>query len=274
VAFHEEGNRGFCIGLGFFTFLFYGVTIAGVVCLYIFFGGNPSCHLNRFFITFNLLLCIIVSVVSILPKVQEHLSYSGLLQSSLVSLYVMYLTWAAMINTPYPECNANLVISNVSVTTSNTNTQMPVRQTATLQFDWHIIVGLIIFYIVAMYSSIRSNAHTQAGQLTISGTENTQLADQSSAPGESDDVEGQQVWDNEKDGVAYDYSLFHAICLLGALYIQMTLTNWYSPSSGDMTVLDPNSPSIWVKIVSSWLCLGLYLWTMIAPLIFPDRVFE
>lgn len=36
-----------------------------------------------------------------------------------------------------------------------------------------------------------------------------------------------QVWDNEEDGVAYNWSFFHAMFALATLYIMMTLTNWY-----------------------------------------------
>jgi len=59
-----------------------------------------SCDLNKFFISFNLILCIIVGAVSISPIVQEHQPRSGLLQSSVVMLYVMYLTWSSISNSP------------------------------------------------------------------------------------------------------------------------------------------------------------------------------
>ena len=56
--------------------------------------------MNKFFISFNFILCIVLSVVAILPKVQEYQPRSGLLQSSVVSLYTIYLTWSAMSNQP------------------------------------------------------------------------------------------------------------------------------------------------------------------------------
>lgn len=39
--------------------------------------------------------------------------------------------------------------------------------------------------------------------------------------------EDEKVWDNESDGVAYSWSLFHIVYIAASLYIMMTLTNWY-----------------------------------------------
>lgn len=61
-------------------------------------GG--ACHLPKFFISFNVILCGIVSALSILPRIQERMPRSGLLQSSFITLYAVYITWSALINNP------------------------------------------------------------------------------------------------------------------------------------------------------------------------------
>ena len=57
--------------------------------------------------------------------------------------------------------------------------------------------------------------------------------------------------------------MFHALFGLATLFIMMTLTNWYSP--GKMTVsietISANMSAVWVKIISAWLCFGIYMWT-------------
>ena len=51
-----------------------------------------------------MILCVILSVTSVLPVIQEHQPNSGLLQASFVSLYIIYLTWSAMSNQPDKAC--------------------------------------------------------------------------------------------------------------------------------------------------------------------------
>ncbi len=67
---------------------------------WLFQDADHDCGIHKFFISFNLILCVIISVVAILPKVQEAQPRSGLLQAAVITLYVQYLTWSAMTNNP------------------------------------------------------------------------------------------------------------------------------------------------------------------------------
>ncbi len=75
----EEGcGKWFSLLLGVTIFIFL-VCITGIVLMYVYYGSD-GCGLNKFFISFNMILCVCLSVTSVLPKVQESNPSSGLLQ--------------------------------------------------------------------------------------------------------------------------------------------------------------------------------------------------
>lgn len=78
------------------------ITMTGV--LYGFFAGS-GCTMNRFFISFNLALCIIVTIMSIHPFIQDANPRSGLSQSSMVVAYCTYLITSAVANHTHATCN-------------------------------------------------------------------------------------------------------------------------------------------------------------------------
>ena len=76
----ENKDRSWMCGIAFaFSFNFVAI-IAGNVLLYVFYTSCTGNALNITVITINLILCVVVSVVSILPGIQEFNPRSGLLQ--------------------------------------------------------------------------------------------------------------------------------------------------------------------------------------------------
>ena len=47
----------------------------------------------------------------------------------------------------------------------------------------------------------------------------------------------------------------------------------FRPNS-TLRTLNANEASMWVKVISSWLCLALYTWTLVAPILLPNREFN
>ncbi|XP_070600790.1 serine incorporator 3 [Erythrolamprus reginae] len=275
----EDGNsRCWYAALLSCTILNYIASFIAIVLFYVFYTKPDGCIENKCFISFNMIACIVVSITSILPKVQEHQPHSGLLQSSVITLYTMYLTWSAMSNEPERHCNPSLlnIISQISAPTSfplnATAIPTPIPEKSPQWWDTQSIVGLIIFVLCLLYSSIRSSNNSQVNKLTLSVSDSVILDD---APNAADveDGEVRRVLDNEKDGVQYNYSFFHFMLILASLYIMMTLTNWYSPDAETKT-LKSKWPVVWVKISSSWVCLLIYVWTLVAPLILTNRDFN
>ncbi|XP_076750051.1 serine incorporator TMS1 isoform X3 [Xylocopa sonorina] len=268
VENHEQSDsKGWYAALLGATLFNYVVSITGIVLLFIYFTHPDSCDLNKFFISFNLILCVIASVISILPSVQEHQPHSGLLQSSVVSLYVVYLTWSGISNSPDRNCNPGFL---KIISGNDTDTQNHVA------FDKESIIGLVIWFSCVLYSSLRTAS--KSSKITMS--ENILIqdngADYTPIEGHNPDSEKgneAKVWDNEEESVAYNWSFFHLMFALATLYVMMTLTNWYHPNS-NLDTLNANTASMWVKIISSWMCLGLYTWSLIAPAVLKNRDFS
>ncbi|XP_042354454.1 serine incorporator 1 [Plectropomus leopardus] len=285
----ESGNsRGWYAALLTVTILNYTMSLIAIVLCFVFYTKPDGCALNKFFISFNMLLCIVASVVSVLHKVQESQARSGLLQSSIITLYTMYLTWSAMTNEPDEACNPSLlsIIQQIAVPTEAPleienqtavviiGPEEPVPTSPYLQWwDAQSIVGLAIFVLCILYSSIRSSSTSQVNKLTMASKDSTILAEGGSSTDLSEESTGpRRVEDNERDMVQYSYSFFHFMLFLASLYIMMTLTSWYSPDA-DYTITS-KWPAVWVKITSSWVCLALYIWTLVAPLILTNRDFS
>ncbi|KAK1171590.1 serine incorporator 1-like [Acipenser oxyrinchus oxyrinchus] len=267
----EEGNsRCWYAALLSATTLNYILSLIALVLFYVYYTHSDGCTENKAFISINMLICIGASVLSILPKIQESQPRSGLLQSSIVTLYTMYLTWSAMTNEPDRKCNPSLL----SIIGYN-NTGTPSSRVQVLQWwDAQGIVGLILFLLCVLYSSIRNSTNRQVNKLTLTSDEATLIEEgvsRSDSFDEGDNVN--RAVDNEKDGVTYSYSFFHFMLFLASLYIMMTLTNWYSPDSTYETMTS-KWPSVWVKISSTWICITLYVWTLVAPLVLTNRDFD
>ncbi|XP_051629902.1 serine incorporator 2 [Manacus candei] len=257
----ESNAKGWYAALCTVTFVFYAASIAAVALLYVYYTKPQGCTEGKALISINLLLCLVVSVVSILPKIQEAQPHSGLLQASLITLYTIYVTWAALANVPVQRCNPTLLVRN---STSTATTAEP----PTTWWDASSIVGLIIFILCTLFISLRSSDHPQVNKLML-----TEEGGSGPGPGEAAEPGPHRAYDNEQDGVSYNYTFFHLCLLLASLYIMMTLTNWYRPDES-LQVLSSPWTAVWVKICSSWAGLLLYLWTLVAPLVLPDRDFS
>ncbi|KAM3180230.1 hypothetical protein ACTXT7_016694 [Hymenolepis weldensis] len=346
-GFEESGNKGFIFGLIFSTVLFYALAFIGTVLFYVYYASDPACQLSKTLVSINMIVCVVFSIISILPKIQEHLPSSGLLQevcqkhrvecnnyvninfvptsvwpyeewrseyarlaplSSVISAYIVFLTWSALVDLPIAECNPTLNLVNVTIFDSN-NTQVTV-ETTNLSFNWEIGISLTVTLLSVAFACVRNSSNNSISRITMDVLADGNLTrdlwrgrridlvtadlapvqvdhcnpeilvggiDTSNAAkagdGETNERGGQTVWDNEKDGVAYSYAMFHFMMFLATLFVMMSITNWLEPDQVT-GVLSAGLASFWIKAVSSWFCAALYTWTLVAPAMFPDRDFS
>lgn len=257
VAKSEDGSKCHSFGLLLASAIMYIVSFVGTVLMFVYYTKAPgeSCGLNKFFIGFNLCLAVLATAAALHPRVQDALPTSGILQSGVVITYTTYLTWSSVSDAPGP-CS--------DVGGSSTAT---------------IVLGAVLTFVAVGYSALRTGSASQMGKLGMGGTDDSSasLLDESEGDGDLDDEEaGQRIVDNERTGVIYSWSFFHLVFAVASLYITMVLTDWNTISTDDDMgiAFGHNWASVWVRMVSSWLVVLLYLWTLIAPIVLSDRVFN
>lgn len=84
--------------------------------------------------------------------------------------------------------------------------------------------------------------------------------------------EGKEKKKTEARPVSYSYTFFHLIFALASMYSGMLLSGWTS-SSESSDLIDVGWTSVWVRICTEWVTALLYIWSLVAPLICPDREF-
>ncbi|XP_021263047.1 serine incorporator 4 isoform X2 [Numida meleagris] len=224
------------------TTAFYTLASAAFSFLYKYYTHPAACQLNKALLTVNGSLCGIMSFISITPCVRLKQPRSGLLQSSIISCYVMYLTFSALSSRP-PE--------KVLYKGQNLTVCFPgIRQDEMQTEDTTVaILGAAIMYACVLFACNEASYLAEVfGPLwmvkvysfefkkpsccfccpekmeeELRGADQEQTCEQEEEP-----AGGQCVFQDERDRVVYSYSAFHFVFFLASLYVMMTLTNWFS----------------------------------------------
>jgi len=225
------------------------ITLTGI--MYGFFSSS-GCKLNQFLITFNLILVILITALSISPAIQNANPKSGLAQTSVVAAYSAHLILSAVANEPDSDRCPNPLDRRGGTRTTT------------------VILGALFTFLAIAYSTTRAATQSRTltgGQrasdrgengyqaLSMSDTEMATPAVTTTQPSaktmrrqaleaavssgalpasalvdEDDDGEvgaaGAGELDDEKHGIKYSYAFFHVIFLIASMYVAELLTNW------------------------------------------------
>lgn len=251
--------------LAFSTAFVYSLSVTAAVMFYLFFT-NPDdisqCQANTFYISFNVGHCALATIISVLPRVQEETTGAGLLQSSVITIYTMYLTWNTLSSQPDAKCNPLGEVLLEYDKISGVNGQA-------------IFGALLMLALLAFACSVRAST-SQLGKLGLSLSDSPEYLRKSAETNAKHRKEdkallekgGKEEEENECEDIAYSYSFFHFVLFLASLHVMMVMTNWHSPDENlDFKKMIKNWAAVWVQMASSYICCLVYIWTLVAPLI-------
>lgn len=279
-----EKNKCWFVALLLASITLFTLSVVGYVLLIVFYTDAGGCTANKAFIGVNFTLSILISILAISPCIQKVQPRSGLLQASIVAAYVCFLTASAVSSHP-DEYRVVDVVQSDNTTIQQSRPFKCYQGTSTETSDKLVVAGGLTFVFIAVcYISLRTTSEEE--RLTLHGKapdpeEATCCCCCMSGGDDNGNVVdsekgGQPVINDEEDSVTYSYSFFHFIFFLTTLYVMMTLTNWFAPSS-DQTIenayTDGNAAAMWVKVATSWAVIVIYVWTLIAPACCPNREF-
>jgi len=251
---------------------FYAATLAGIVLLYKYFDG---CTGNTWIITLTLL------GVLALTGIQLAGSEGSLLTSSMVSLYVTYLCYSMVSKNPNGECNPQLGSSDVTgIVIGLTLTAISLAWTG---WSWTAEERLNVEGV--------QTAKTVNGGASVPAATGVNLDVPFLDPGDaptSGHVMDSAAYDDNDDTTTFaanrpgsEVWKLNVVMALISCWVAMTLTGW-----GTLTAVEDDNANYHMANptvgrfnmamigISQWCAILLYIWTLVAPMVFPDRDFS
>jgi len=232
--------------------ILYSVSIVAIALMYVYFSG---CNTNLAFISVTLVMGVICTAVQLSGE------EASLLTSASIFSYATFLCYSAVSKNPNGDCNPRLGDNDTL----------------------GIILGCALMFISITWTGWSNTAHKRVGEESDAiAHEKENSTEKVSGVVLKEDYDN--VADREKDeddSTGEEVATFssswklNAILALITCWYAVSLTSWGSVESGGNSA-NPSvgKISMWMITGSQWLMLVLYLWTLLAPKLFPDRNFS
>ena len=272
----------------------YAASFTGIGLLYKYFGGH-GCAGNIWVITITLLQIIGVSVL------QLFFSEEGsTLTTSVLSAYSTYLAYSTLTKNPDGHCNPTLGSEDVSgIVIGLCLTMLSLAWTGwswTAESRIDSVNSLEATNSLSSTANATANANGNTAVSRMSQSANLNLdvpfLDPSERPttgvvmnsgeggvgGGQDDYEFDDAFDSSSSSSLWKLNVIMALI---SCWVAASLTGWgsvtaYTDAGADHSAANPlvGRLNMAMIAVSQNIAILLYLWTLIAPMLFPDRDFS
>ncbi|CAG0881050.1 unnamed protein product [Darwinula stevensoni] len=244
----------------------YGVAILGGILELKYLVLPPHSQFSFIVILSHIALILILGFFSVLPCSAHSTGGmgSGLVQASAISLYILYLTWNALVSKPQEDDSPQslptvlmsyagliimfLTIINTVLDTSSGRARslgiggVPDERNTTLWF-------------CCLRACLKPNSRVSAAE----------EEDQRAPPARKVSSYGQRMIHDEAKQSTYSYPLFHLLLILAYFYASAQLTHWFRPREAELLHFNRNWTSVWMKLSSAWICAVVFTFTLLAP---------
>ncbi|ERE70878.1 serine incorporator 5-like protein [Cricetulus griseus] len=201
----------------------------------------------------------------------EHPS-SGLLQASIISCYIMFLTFSALSSSP-PE-TITFQGQNQTLCLPGKNKMEPqIPDTSVAVLSAGTMYACVLFacnetsYLVELCGSSRFTIMSSR-LLCFCYLQTVETGEGQSSTARPAGPETPPAAQAQRQHLPYSYSAFHFTSILVSLYVMVTLTNGFSYEEAELEKTFPKGSraTFWVKVASCWACVLHYLGLLLAPL--------
>ena len=241
----SDKNKGYLIGLLIMTIIVTSISIIFIILEYVWFYEWWT---NNIIIIVPVLFTI-GYVLWVVFKTRQN---GSLFTTSIILLYLVYLTWTALASRPSSSWNPFYHTGYGTV----------------LQ----ILLGLFFTFLVLIILASgtkgdKNTLETKFKNIAAEDREDNQQIEQQNKNGEN--IESHVF------PISVATIIFHAFMIFVSIYYWMLISNWGRPTvkDDDYDYFIDKWAGFWVKLTCQWVVWILYLLSLLAPLIFRNREF-
>jgi len=234
-----------------------------IVLLFVYFSG---CRSNEAFISITLVMSIIMTAAQLSGE------ESSLLTSAIIVAYATYLCLTAVSKNPNGECNPKLGEEDILGIVLGVGFTVVSLAWAGWSFTAEGKIN-------GASSDSGSNEDSLVDDRHDGGTEDKGVkgvvTNHSYGTNGDEESGGRAPHNGTSGGPSRISWRLNVVLALVSCWFAMSLTGWGAiEAGGNAANPDVGNVSMWMIISSQWLAMSLYLWTLVAPRLFPDRDFS